>query len=141
LIAWKTKKGVVSSVRTLSWIEENYLGCDKAEKIRNFIKDAHSNWGTDYFLLGGDVEIIPAREVFKLHSDLYFSDLEGTWNENCNHIFGEYPRTDDMLCLDFVDKHNGWCVSNNSIYRTFDGARSWESQAGVVFQQHLDTSV
>jgi parallel beta-helix repeat protein len=140
LADWKMRKGIVSLVKSLSWIDEYYTGCDRQERIRNFIKDAHTNWGTDYFLLGGDTDILPIRTVDitgswfpDCPSDLYYSDLEGTWNENCNSIFGELPLYIDILGLDFVDKDNGWCVHSigpTGIFRTYNGGVDWEIQDG-----------
>jgi len=128
LADWKTSKGIITIVKSESWIDEHYIGCDRQERIRNFIKDAHSNWGTDYFLLGGDTDILPIRSI--LYTDLYYSDLEGTWNENNNSIFGESPIYVDIVSLGFVDEHNGWCITPHDIFRTYDGGKSWEIQIG-----------
>ena len=39
---WKTQHGVPTEVRTISWIKEHYTnGCDDAETIRNFIREAY----------------------------------------------------------------------------------------------------
>ncbi|MBL7093774.1 hypothetical protein ISS22_07355 [candidate division KSB1 bacterium] len=96
LVEWKTQKGVPIIVKTVSWIKTNYPGVDTQEKIRNFIKDANSKWGTNYILLGGDVNIVPARYGFyDSHegnygpTDLYYSGLNGNWNADGDHIFGE----------------------------------------------------
>jgi len=88
----KTKKGVIAAVRTVSWIEEHYTGCDVQERIRNFIKDAYSKWGTMWVLLGGDTRLVPYRlqPYYWGPSDLYFADLEGSWNLNGNSTFGEW---------------------------------------------------
>ncbi|MBN2564973.1 MAG: hypothetical protein JXB46_04615, partial [Candidatus Eisenbacteria bacterium] len=60
LADWKTQKGVPAAIRTVSWIEANYPGgCDTAERIRLFLKDAYASWGTTYVLLGGDTQIVP----------------------------------------------------------------------------------
>lgn len=42
LAEWKTAKGLQTYIASLSWIEENYDGRDKAERIRNFIKYAYT---------------------------------------------------------------------------------------------------
>jgi|GEM_PF-1140524 len=104
LADWKTKKGIITQVRTIEWIGSNYTGCDLQEKIRNFIKDAYSYWGVGYVLLAGDTRIIPERIVRNPHgytpfmpTDLYFSSLEGNWNFDGDHIFGEY--SDDSVDL------------------------------------------
>ncbi|MDI6840591.1 MAG: C25 family cysteine peptidase [bacterium] len=108
LADWKTKKGVPAKVVTREFIYANYTGIDDAERIRNFIKDANSNWGTTWVLLGGQCdfengqEVIPRRDVWywdypddyypgedTIPSDLYFSDLDGTWNADDDGIWGE----------------------------------------------------
>ncbi len=94
---WKTKKGVPSVVRTVAWIEVNYPGgCDAAERIRMFLKDAFSSWGTTYVLLGGDTAIVPLRYAWTdyyggwdITCDLYFSDLDRNWNADGDEKFGE----------------------------------------------------
>ncbi len=97
LAEWRTKMGLPAVVRTVSWIESNYPGgCDTAEKIRMFIRDAYSSWGTTYVLLGGDTNIIPPRYCFTSYygsvyvpGDMYYSSLEGNWNADNDYIFGE----------------------------------------------------
>jgi hypothetical protein len=51
LADWKTKKGVPAIVKTVEWVNSNYQGCDIQEKIKNFIKDAYSQWEADWVLL------------------------------------------------------------------------------------------
>ncbi|MCK4545802.1 MAG: hypothetical protein KAW17_00030 [Candidatus Eisenbacteria sp.] len=99
---WKTAKGVPATVVTVEWIDANYAGRDLAERIRNFIIEAVDEWGTSYVLLGGDEHIVPSRVSWAfdceagfypdendLYADLYYSDLDGTWDANGNSIFGE----------------------------------------------------
>ena len=93
----KTRKGVPAVVRTVSWIEENYAGgADLAERVRFFIQDAYESWGTVYVLLGGDTDVVPVRYAWSrygggalLPSDLYYSSLEGDWNDDGDELFGE----------------------------------------------------
>ncbi|MBM3307781.1 MAG: VCBS repeat-containing protein [Candidatus Eisenbacteria bacterium] len=97
LAEWRTKMGLPSAVRTVSWIDQNYPGgCDTAERIRMFITDAYATWGTTYVLLGGDTDIVPPRYCFTTYygssfvpGDIYYSSLEGNWNANQNSSFGE----------------------------------------------------
>jgi len=98
----KLKKGIVSTIKTVSWIIQNYPGCDTQEKIRHFIQDAYLKWGTEYVLIGGDVNIVPVRvnsgqttEDIPIITDLYYSaiyPISNNWNANGNNKFGEiYP--------------------------------------------------
>ncbi len=97
LADWKTRAGVPTVVRTVEWIRQNYPeGADHPERIRNFIKDAVTFWGTEWVLLGGDAPTLPARygrtkyyTGESIPTDLYFQCLDGNWNRNGNLEFGE----------------------------------------------------
>lgn len=81
----RTSQGIISVVRTVEWIEGSggYSGCDTQERIRNFIIDAQSNWGTQAVLLVGDAEIVPPRFCGTSYypSDDYYSDIDGDWSQ------------------------------------------------------------
>ncbi len=99
LADWKTKKGIVAAIKSVTWIAQNYSGCDIQEKIRHFIQDAYLKWGTECVLLGGDVDLIPGRINsgqttlgVPILTDLYYSAIYPTsdnWNANGNGLFGE----------------------------------------------------
>ena len=103
LANWKTKKGTPAFVKTVEEIVSEYQGSDLQEQIRNYLKEAHKKWGDGLFiLLGGDVNIVPARLVqiniynyspgLKIQpSDLYYATVKGTWNKNRNSVFGWEP--------------------------------------------------
>jgi hypothetical protein len=117
LADWKTKKGVPARIVTTTSIYSSYSGRDNQEKIRNFIKYANTNWGTMWVLLGGQCDyennqlIVPRRDVYywtsggtsgyndqdTIPSDLYFSDLDGNWNNDGDGIWGEKPLNGDTL--------------------------------------------
>jgi hypothetical protein len=107
LADWKTLKGVPGTVVLVSWINTNYTGYDLQEKIRNFIIDAHASWGTNYILLGGQGDyntsgqnIVPTRmgncEGEDEPCDLYYDCLDGTWDGNGNHTYGEIADNPDL---------------------------------------------
>ncbi|MCC7142671.1 MAG: hypothetical protein IT349_11280, partial [Candidatus Eisenbacteria bacterium] len=85
---WRTVTGVPTVVRTLRWVRDRYEGVDDPEKIRNFLRDAYAQWGTDFVVLGGDVEIIPARMMGgpgsgptgDRPSAWYYAGLDVDWN-------------------------------------------------------------
>lgn len=112
LVDWKILKGLNATIVSVEHImnDSDYDcdglygdGCgskfnDTAAHIRNFIKDAYSNWDTEYVLLGGDDEIIPARGVYafvgsdvdrNIPCDLYYGALDGSWDNDNDTIFGE----------------------------------------------------
>ncbi|MDP6669313.1 MAG: C25 family cysteine peptidase [Candidatus Krumholzibacteria bacterium] len=81
--------GVPTVVRTVEWMEGRYpMGSDRAEMIRNFVKDAYEKWSIRFLLIVGDVEVMPVRHAFStffaddrlVPTDLYFSCLDGSWN-------------------------------------------------------------
>jgi hypothetical protein len=124
LTAWKTLKGVPATTVLLSYVTANYSGYDIQEKIRNFIKDAYQNWGTRYVLLGGSADhktsgqnIIPARDCWyvtqgvgyyndedTIPCDLYYGGLDGTWDADNDHVYGETSDSADMVSEVFVGR-------------------------------------
>ncbi|MBO6015180.1 MAG: hypothetical protein J6P60_01165, partial [Lachnospiraceae bacterium] len=104
----KESKGLRTAVVTTEAIYKNYKGYDKAEKVRNFIIDAYNLNRVKYVLLGGDGDntansskaIVPTRLLYckavasgekptYIASDLYYSCLDGTYDNNKNHKYGE----------------------------------------------------
>jgi hypothetical protein len=96
------------TVITTADIYAAHGGLDSAERVRNFIKYAYQNWQTGYVLLGGGAGVVPHRMAFSyttgqipppddtIPCDLYFSDLDGTWDANGNHVYGETLDNVDM---------------------------------------------
>ncbi|MBN1162992.1 MAG: T9SS type A sorting domain-containing protein [Candidatus Krumholzibacteriota bacterium] len=111
LIEWKTKKGVNAFIKTTNEIIVEYTGDDDQEKIRNYIIDAYRA-GVSWFLLGGDVSVIPEREchldIFGLSvdipCDLYYSDLDGDWDGDGDGVYGEPDDGVDMYPDVFVGR-------------------------------------
>ncbi len=103
---FRKKFGFLTTVRTMSWIIAHYNGMDEAECIRLFIRDAVEQWGVSYVLLGGDVPGVPTRIVWMqplvgpwpthIATDLYFSDLDGSWNFDGDDRFGEVEDSLDL---------------------------------------------
>ena len=99
LAEWKTRKGIPAVVRTLADVEAAALpGSDLAETVRNYIRDAHLLWGVRFVLLGGDTDIIPSRyvamQLLELQNpvtELYYSGLDGDWNDDGDAFFGWDP--------------------------------------------------
>lgn len=85
LANYRTSQGIITVIRTVSWIENTYCGCDTQEKIRNFIRDAHENWGVQAVILGGDDGVVPVRYFDANGSegyhpaDDYYADIDGDW--------------------------------------------------------------
>ena len=108
LADWKTQKGVPAVVRTVEWMYANYPGRDQAEQVRNYLKTLPDS-GVRYVLLAGDVDVVPFRKAFAMNCqwgsmvredslpcDLYFADLDGSWDANGNGIYGEVDDSVDL---------------------------------------------
>jgi len=96
LADWKTKKGVFTIIETTEDINANFSGSDLQEKIRNYLIDAKRKWGYClYVLLGGDINIIPARlvqgtnDLLSYPSDRYYYTSD-TWTINKGNVFNNY---------------------------------------------------
>ena len=97
--------GLSDTAVAVEHIYAQYAGRDNPEKVRNFIRHAYQNWGTTHILLGGDVEIVPHRNVRAsrlgrtgdMPCDLYYSALDGDWDGNSNSIFGEIDDAVDLV--------------------------------------------
>ncbi len=105
----RTDQGILTEVISMSTVYSSSSGRDNAEKLRNYVIDYYTSNGLDYLLLGGDTDLVPFRFAFAMdceagyHSrendlpcDLYFSDLDGTWDANGNDIFGEVDDDVDL---------------------------------------------
>ncbi|HHE39998.1 MAG TPA: T9SS type A sorting domain-containing protein, partial [Candidatus Cloacimonetes bacterium] len=147
LAEWKTQKGVSATIISTSYIYDNYDGIDNAEKVRNFIKDYYQNHGTLWVLLGGDTSFVPYREAFAfdceyssysdnfLPCDLYFSDLDGTWNDNGNDIWGELEDNVDMYPDVFVGRAS---IENSAEATAFvDKILTYEKNPPVGYQTDM----
>jgi len=97
----KTTYGHPTVVRTTQWITRNYpAGADLPEKIRLFLRDAWTYWGTEAAIMGGDPTLVPirkARSYFQdpgvggteITTDYYYACLDGNWNADGDNIYGE----------------------------------------------------
>lgn len=91
---WLTDQGLRTCLISPQTIYFYFMGCDPAERIRNYIKHCYQYAGGTYFILGGDDYFLPVRYCVPLDippdppptvhdsipCDLYFSDLTGDWN-------------------------------------------------------------
>lgn len=101
----KEQHGITTKIVTVNDIyEETYTavrGRDEAEQIKYFLDFAHMNWDTNYVMLVGNKDVIPARYTPECYwdmihytiSDLYYADLydeQGqfcSWDSNQDDIF------------------------------------------------------
>jgi len=102
LCASKNARGIAAGIVPTDWIVATYEGtrpgggADNATRIRNFLKDAYQTWGTEYALLGGDKDIVPARNFAdsgeSIPADLYYGCVdpaENTFDDDGDGKYGE----------------------------------------------------
>ncbi len=102
------KRGIRTKVVSLSDIISQMSGVDVPEKMRNYIIQEYQNHNIEYVMLGGDADVVPFRALYcealsggqtysgDLPADVYFSALDGTWNDDGDSHWGE-PDEDDLL--------------------------------------------
>ena len=101
--------GLRNRIALTSDIYASVAGNDNQDKIRNYIIQEYQDNGIMMVVLGGDVNIVPYRGLYcyvtsgggdqesnDIPADLYYSGLDGTWNDNGNNRYGE-PGEDDLL--------------------------------------------
>jgi hypothetical protein len=89
--------GVATVIKTLTDI-----GGSDLDSIRNYIRDAYTNWGVKYVLIGGDDDVVPAPILWvsgmdenvtyyedTMPSDLYYACLDGPYNYDNDGYWGE----------------------------------------------------
>jgi len=101
-------RGMLAEIVTIEYINANVPGQDTPEKMRNYIIQEYQDSGIEQVLLAGDVEHVPYRGFYcyvdsgsgyeddDIPSDLYFSALDGTWNDDGDNLWGEIGE-DDLL--------------------------------------------
>lgn len=67
---------------------------DTQARIREFCKDAYQDWGTEYVLIAGDSDTIPARQMrtayeSNIDADVYWSNLDNNFNADGDTYWGE----------------------------------------------------
>jgi len=141
LVDWKEEIGHTVNVVTTSWISNNYSGWDLVEEIRNFLIDKHLDWGIEYVLLAGDLDVIPMRNCYPdghssyTPTDYYYADLTGNWDSDGDGYYGE-PSQDavDMLADVYVGRipwSSSTTLSNicDKLIATESDTGSWKNNA------------
>ncbi len=93
-----SSRGYSTGMLTVQEAVASYPGSDDAERLRNAIIHYRENHGTVFVLLAGDETLVPDRLVYTrcenvppeyAPCDLYFSDLDGSWDDNGDGIYGQ----------------------------------------------------
>ncbi|MCF7920511.1 MAG: T9SS type A sorting domain-containing protein [Candidatus Cloacimonetes bacterium] len=115
--AYKETCGFSTAIITTEEIYASYAGADEQEQIRNAIIDYYEHNELQYVILGGDSSpVVPERNIiphrgfyghvggyedYDIPSDMYYSCLDGTWNDDDDDIWGEYEEGDyfEEVCV------------------------------------------
>ncbi|MDY6787827.1 MAG: C25 family cysteine peptidase, partial [candidate division WOR-3 bacterium] len=104
--------GLRTIIVSTDYIYNHYSGADKPERIRNYLKEQYFSKGVRFVLIGGDVDIVPVRMGYNnnylyegfVPTDLYYSDMDGDWNEDNDNTIGEFS-------VDIIDGYPDIAVS------------------------------
>jgi len=104
-----TAKGITSAIKTIESINATGTGWDLQDKIRNYIIGEYQNNHIVYVLLAGKPSLVPCRGFYcqvqsssvytdaNIPADLYYSGMDGSYDANGNHIYGEVADDPDLL--------------------------------------------
>jgi len=104
-IALYAGRGLRVRVATIQDIYATMTGRDNKEKIRNYIIQEYEDNGISMVLIGGDVDVVPHRNLWcfaqegyedYVPSDTYYCCLDGTLNDDNDNKWGEVGE-DDLL--------------------------------------------
>ncbi len=90
---WLMRKGYFTEIVRHDTLSTS--GRDVQEKMRNFLRGKFENNGLKYVILAGDIQHCPLRygylpySTYNVPADMYFGDLDGSWDANNNNRFGE----------------------------------------------------
>ncbi len=128
---------------SLDWIYANYTGWDTQEQIRNYLKDAFENDGLIYALIVGDFgetnrvsKLFLSGMMLNSTADLYYSDLDGTWDGDGDHLYGELTDGLDYYSDIYVGRFSAdlssrivTMVSKTISYETTAPSGAWRESA------------
>ena len=130
----------------LDWIYANYTGWDTAEQIRNFLKDAYLNHGLVYALIVGDhgettriSSLQVGENILNNVSDHYYMDLDGSWDLDGDHLYGERSDGIELLSDLYVGRFSSdvpsyvsTMVEKTIAYETTAPAGDWRTTAVLM---------
>jgi hypothetical protein len=98
--------GLEDTVVTVAQVLASSSGRDDQEKIRNFIKQAYTDWGVTHVLLAADHDQIPCRLIWVeinaewrdwIPTELYYAALDGNWDADMDGRYGEPEDSVDFM--------------------------------------------
>ncbi len=104
LVDIKKAEGLRAMVMFVEDIYDDFGGRDLPEKIRNCIISMVENYNIKFVIILGDTDVVPAREVYIpdgafddnpeidgkfVETDLYYADLQYSWDDNGDGLWGD----------------------------------------------------
>ncbi|MCK4806078.1 MAG: hypothetical protein KAT09_00455 [Candidatus Aegiribacteria sp.] len=131
---------------SVEWIQSNYSGYDTPEKIRNYLKDQFYNHSLIYALIVGDSGETTRISYLNYGSstlnnvtDHYYIDLDGTWDDDGDHLYGEVndgiTYYSDLYVGRFSSDnatHVQYMVDKTIFYETQSPAGPWQTTAILI---------
>jgi len=106
---WHSNHGEATMIATMDEIGET------ADDVREYIRNVYKNFGISYVLIGGDIDIVPAKMLWvsgydenveyydtTMPSDLYYECLDGTYNYDNDTRWGEPNDGDNGKDVDLI---------------------------------------
>lgn len=150
LASFHSQAGYQSQFVSLQWINSNVEGYDLQEKIRNHLKDLYLNNGLCFAVVVGDSGITVRQsmlcgdgrmEPMGSCADLYYADLDGTWDSDGDHKYGEITDGVDYYTDLYVGRYPtnpsesdqlSAMISNFSNYHFSQPSGDWTTTALLI---------
>jgi len=149
LVSHRQNLGATADAVSIEWICDNYPGYDTQEQIRNYLKDCYENRGLVFVLIVGEhnqpLETVRISDIvqygygFYNITDLYYSDLDGTWDGDGDHKYGELSDGLDYYSDLYVGRFPATYPSELSVmvsktigYETSPPTGAWRTHAMLL---------
>lgn len=135
LKTWLQRKGYCTEIVRHDTLTN--AGRDTPEKMRNLVRDLYTGRGLKYVILGGDYQSCPVRygylpySTYNVPADMYFGDIDGSWDANNNSRFGE-------MTGDSVDLFQDLFVGRLPIDNATEAATVFTKD--TLYELHPDTA-
>ncbi|UCD75006.1 MAG: hypothetical protein JSV91_14610 [Phycisphaerales bacterium] len=125
--------GVLTEIHTT-----DEVGSNNPVDVRDYIRDRYLNDGIEYVIIGGDDDVIPAKDLYvdginNMPGDIYFSCLDGSWNWDNDNYWGEPTDGEGGSDVDLVaEVYVGRACAGN----TTEATRFVDKTLWYVYGQH-----
>ena len=131
--------GILTEIHTTSDV-----GSTNPDAIRDYIADRYTNDGISYAIIGGDDDVIPAKDLYvrssasgeveyNMPSDIYFGCIDGTYNSDGDGYWGEPTDGPGGSDVDLVAEVY---IGRASVGNTTEAARFVDKTLWYLTRQH-----